>query len=158
LRAHDGRGPATSLSILLEENFASPESAYIELQTNPDRVRFIASFAKVVSELAESDSVAQGIIHDAGAEMALSVATALRRAGLLEGSAGAEVPRENPRVSWAGAIFLGLRLRGEFDAALHTLVPDVLLSAPRGLPLEGVALLPTLAAGHPLQAAIHRAT
>jgi glucosamine kinase len=150
LRAHDGRGEATTLTILLAENFSSPEAAYIELQTNPDRVRFIASFAKQVALLAESDPVAQKIIRAAGTEMALSVATALRRAGHEGGG--------SPLVSWAGSLLSGKRLRADFEEALRQLVPDVTLAAPLGLPLDGVALLPFVAENNPLRAGIFSAT
>ncbi len=151
LRAHDGRGEATSLTALLNENFSTPEAAYIELQTNPDRVKYIASFAKQVTTLAESDTVAAAIIRQAGHELAVSVATALRRAGLLSVNAA-------PRISWAGALLSGGRLHGEFEAALRGLVPTVDITRPLGLPLDGVALLPLLESDNPLRAAVHAAT
>jgi len=148
MRDHDGRGPATTLSALLHENFSSPEVAYIELQTNPDRVKLIASFATQVATRAESDGVAAEIIRGAGHELALSVATALTRAGLL-------AVGETSRVSWAGALLAGTRLRQEFAKALANLVPNVQIARPVGLPLDGVSLLPELANDNPLRSAIH---
>ena len=147
LRAHDGRGEATSLSSLLRQNFISPETAYIELQTNPDRVRFIASLAKEVAAHAEFDAIAERIIRTAGHELALSVATALRRAGTLAG--------QSPRVSWAGSLLTGHRLHAEFETALHRQVAGVIVTKPLGLPLDGVALLPSLTAENPLRTAVH---
>jgi len=153
LRSFDGRGEATSLTGLLEENFTSPEAAYIELQTNPDRVKFIASFARQIAAHAESDAVAKGVIDDAGGELALSVATALRRAGLTEKSHGGQAPV----VSWAGSLLSGELLFTAFETSLRQLVPAVELNPPLGAPLDGVALLPSLAPESPLYPAVHRA-
>ena len=147
LRAFDGRAEPTSLTTLIEQTFASPETAYIELQTNPDRVRFIASLAKLVAAHAESDAVAHGIIRKAGEELALAVATALAKAGSPAG--------ESPHASWAGALLSSVHLHAAFDAHLRVLVPGVRITAPLGLPLDGVALLPTLASDNPLRAAVH---
>jgi N-acetylglucosamine kinase-like BadF-type ATPase len=146
MRAHDGRGSVTSLSALVTENFSTPETAYIELQTNPDRVRLIASFAKQVADHAESDDVALSIMRSAGEQLALSVATALRRVGSPAG--------EDPRVSWAGSLLTGRLLHAEFEAALRRLVTNVVITAPQGLPLDGVALLPSLALDNPLRTAV----
>lgn len=147
LRAWDGRDEATTLTALLKDNFSSPEAAYVELQTNPDRVRLIASFAKQVAAHAESDDVARQIIRRAGGELALSVATALRRAGLME--------EEAPHVSWAGSLLNGVRLHTQFEAALWKLAPGVVITPPLGLPLDGVVLLASLTEDNPLRAALH---
>jgi glucosamine kinase len=154
MRSHDGRAEQTSLTFLLEENFTSPEAAYIELQTNPDRVRFIASFAKQVVDHAESDGVAREIIRRAGSELALSVATALRRVGLLEKSDGTSLLTSEPHVSWAGALLSGEILHADFEQSLRTQVPNVILSPPLGMPLNGVALLPSLQKDSPLLSAV----
>ncbi|GAB2828530.1 hypothetical protein GCM10027022_19590 [Alpinimonas psychrophila] len=147
LRALDGRGEATTLTALLKDNFSSPEAAYVELQTNPDRVRLVASFAKQVAAHAESDDVARHIIRRAGVELALSIVTALGRAGLLDEKA--------PRVSWAGSLLTGVRLHTQFEAALWKLAPGVVITPPLGLPLDGVALLPSLTEDNPLRSAIY---
>jgi glucosamine kinase len=149
LRAHDGRGQPTSLTSIVMQNFSSPEAAYIELQKNPDRVRLVASFAKQVSELADSDSVAEKIIHDAGEELALSVATAMRRAGTPAG--------EVPHVSWAGSLLSGARLHAEFEAALRRRLSGVIITAPMGSPIDGVALLLSLEPSSPLHSAVFAA-
>lgn len=162
LRAHDGRGEQTSLSRILAENFTTPEEAYIELQTNPDRVRLIASFAKEVAAHAEMDGVARDIIRRAGSELALSVATALNRAGLVGRPDGADARAHGegsdaagvPHVSWAGALLSGELLHGDFEASLRALVPNVSMSPPLGTPLDGVALLPFLTSDNPLLAAV----
>lgn len=155
LRAHDGRGEATTLNALLRDNFSSPEAAYIELQTNPDRVRFIASFAEQVATHAESDAVAEEIIRRAGEELGLSVATALHRAGLPADFGKGPGAGQSPHVSWAGALLSGARLHSEFESALRRLAPDVVITKPLGLPLDGVALLPSLTKENPLRSAIH---
>ena len=161
LCAWDGRGEATTLTALLKDNFSSPEAAYIELQTNPDRVRLIASFAKQVAAHAESDDIARHIIRRAGEELALSVVTALERAGLVKDSPAGQgsLPHSriaaSPNVSWAGALLTGVRLHTQFEAALWKLAPGVVITPPLGLPLDGVALLPSLTEDNPLRAAIH---
>ncbi|MCC6496221.1 MAG: hypothetical protein IT193_08170, partial [Propionibacteriaceae bacterium] len=82
LRAHDGRGPRTALTDVVRDVFPDLEQAYIELQTNPDRVRVVASFARAVSDLAAGDPVAADICARAGAELAHSAVAAARNVGL----------------------------------------------------------------------------
>ena len=72
MRSYDGRGEKTALLDLLTDNFSHPENAYIELQTHPDKVAYIASFAKQVIDLANTDATAKRVIENAGAELALS--------------------------------------------------------------------------------------
>jgi glucosamine kinase len=153
LRAYDGRGKDTSLTRLLEENFTSPETAYIELQAHPDRVKLIASFARDVAVHAQSDAVALAVINSAGSELARSVATALRRAELV----GGKIDGPGPSVSWAGSLLSGHLLFAAFEMSLCNLVPKVQLVAPLGSPLDGVALLPSLSRENPLHAEVQGA-
>ena len=83
MKSYDGRTDKSQLETLLE-NFSHPEEAYIELQTDVNRVALIASFAKAVTEIAESDATAKDIVQRAGSELALSAVTAAKRVGLLE--------------------------------------------------------------------------
>lgn len=52
MRAYDGRGPATDLTAAVLPRYPNLETAYIELQGDPDRIAVTASFAKAASELA----------------------------------------------------------------------------------------------------------
>jgi N-acetylglucosamine kinase-like BadF-type ATPase len=146
MKAYDGRIPQTSLIQLLEENFSHPEEAYIELQTDPNRVSRIASFAKHVTEHALSDDVAQSIVVSAGEELALSAVTAARTVGLLESS--------SPRFSWTGNVMKSDLLRETFLAAITQEVPGAVFTAPEGEPLDGVALIPNLGDDSPLRAGV----
>ena len=62
LRAYDGRGPGTALSAPVTADFPELDQMYLALQGDPDRVRRIASYARVVADLAASDEVAGAIV------------------------------------------------------------------------------------------------
>jgi glucosamine kinase len=148
MRSYDGRIEKSKLEKLLD-NFSHPEEAYIELQTDANRVSVIASFAKEVIELAENDSTAREIIQRAGAELAQSAATAARRVGLLE--------QPSPRFSWAGNVMKAELLKDSFIEALVGLVPTASFHEPIAEPIFGVALIPTLPADSPLMSVVHTA-
>jgi len=146
MKAYDGRIPHTSLIQLVEDNFSHPEEAYIDLQTDPNRVSRIASFAKHVSEHALSDDVARAIVVSAGEELALSAVTAARTVGVLETS--------SPRFGWTGNVMNSDLLRETFLAAITREVPHAVFTAPEGEPLDGVALIPILGDNSPLRAGV----
>ena len=148
MRSYDGRIENSKLEKLLD-SFSHPEEAYIELQTDANRVSVIASFAKEVIELAESDATAREIIQRAGAELAQSAVTAARRTGLLE--------QASPRFSWAGNVMKADLLKNSFTDAVAKLVPGASFHEPIGEPINGVALIPTLPADSPLTAVVHTA-
>ncbi|WP_313356700.1 BadF/BadG/BcrA/BcrD ATPase family protein, partial [Microbacterium sp.] len=59
MRAHDGRGPATALTAVVQECWPDLETAYVALQSAEDRVRTVASFAAPTARHAASgDEVA----------------------------------------------------------------------------------------------------
>lgn len=147
MRGYDGRLPRTSLTDLLSKHFANPEEAYIELQTNENRVAVIASFAPEVIEMAETDTAAHDIVQKAGEELALSALTAARRTGLVEIS--------EPHFSWAGNAMKANLLRKSFTDSLKKNLPSAVIHEPLGFPVNGVALLPTLASESPLQQMVH---
>lgn len=142
MKSYDGRIGPTQLSEILLDNFSHPEEAYIELQTNHNRVATIASFARQVLELASSDLVAKEIVENAGRELALSAAAAARRSGL-DGEL-------SPKFSWAGNLMRADSLREAFIENLVSILPGALISAPIAEPIDGVALLPSIPAGSPL--------
>jgi N-acetylglucosamine kinase-like BadF-type ATPase len=139
MRAHDGRGPATALSQVVTARFPRLDQAYIELQTDPDQVAVVGSFAVAVSELATSDGVAAAICRRAGEELALSASAAARAVGL-----------ERPAVCLVGAVFGSDAVRSACLDALERRVPGFRPVPARGEGIDGAEALLTLPAGHPL--------
>lgn len=148
MRSYDGRIQKTKLEGLLD-GFSHPEEAYIELQTNANRVSVIASFARAIIELAETDTTARELISQAASELALSAVTAARTAGLLDGA--------NPRFSWAGNMMKADLLKNTFIESIKAVVPTASFHEPIAEPIDGVALLPTLLADSPLRKVVHSA-
>lgn len=140
MRAYDGRGAATALTPVVLARFPRLEQAYIEVQTDADRVRLVASFARAVSDLAGADSVAAGICVRAGEELALSAATAASRAGL-----GAE-----PLICRVGNVFGSPAVSDAFGAALRRRRPGARLVDAAGDGLAGAVALLTLPPDHVL--------
>ena len=148
MRSYDGRIQKSKLETLLE-SFSHPEEAYIELQTNDNRVSVIASFARAVIELAETDSTAKDIVEQAGAELARSAVTAARRVGLLE--------QQAPRFSWAGNVIKSELVKNAFTKSVSSEVPNASFQEPIAEPIDGVVLLPNLPEDSPLRAVVHSA-
>jgi N-acetylglucosamine kinase-like BadF-type ATPase len=140
MRAHDGRGPATSLSEVVRSRWPDLEDAYVQLQSDPARVSVVAWFAEAVAARAASDEVAARICRDAGEELALSILTALRRAGA----------DAAPVVSAIGGVFRGEHVRAAFEEAVRDVHPAVRFEAPHGTGLDGAEALARLADDHPL--------
>jgi N-acetylglucosamine kinase-like BadF-type ATPase len=150
MRAYDGRGEKTALLDLLTNNFSHPENAYIELQTHPDKVAYIASFAKQVIELAETDATAKSVVESAGAELAVSALAGARRTGNLD--------LAQPLFTWAGSVMKSELLRNAFGTAIKASAPNAILQQPIGEPIDGVALLPSVPRDSPLSAKIYSAS
>lgn len=150
MKAYDGRTAPTELTNLIWKHFSHPEEAYIELQTDPNRVAAIASLAREVLEFANDDWAARAIVEAAGSELALSAATAAKRSGSTETGPGT--------FSWAGSVMRAELLRQSFAAELIKLIPEARVIPPLGDPIDGVALLPTIPAFSPLRAGIHMAS
>ncbi len=142
LKSYDGRIPETSLQKILWENFEHPEEAYVELQTNPDRVAKVASLARAVIEFADSDKAARQIVNAAAFELALSAATAARRSGVVNDA--------KPLFSWAGNVMKANLMRSEFEKQLLLQIPKAVLKPPIGEPIDGVILLPAVREQSPL--------
>jgi N-acetylglucosamine kinase-like BadF-type ATPase len=149
MRAYDGRGEKTALLDLLTNNFSHPENAYIELQTHPDKVAYIASFAKQVIELAETDAIAKSVVENAGAELAVSALAGARRTGNLDVA--------QPLFTWAGSVMKSELLRNSFGTAIKVSAPNAILQQPIGEPIDGVALLPSVPSDSPLSEKIFAA-
>jgi len=142
MRAFDGRGPATALTEVMLSDFPDLAQAYVDLQRDPDRIRRTASYAAHVARLADTDEVARGICDAAAEELALAVATGLRRVG--------EDRSESPAVCFLGGVLRGERVRSQLTARLASLWPHLEVREPLATSLEGAALLPGLAPGSAL--------
>lgn len=142
MRGYDGRRQMTGLTALLAEQFADLENAYLELQSDPDRVARIAAFSAQVNQLAASDRVAGNILDKAAAHLSESAQAALRRVGLGSGSA--------PRVAAIGGVFGSERVRRRFTDYLTLQWPTFALAEPIGEGIDGAAALLELRPGHPL--------
>lgn len=143
MRAYDGRGPATALTDVVRGRFPDLDKAYIQLQTDPDRVRLIARYARPVAALAETDAVACAICLDAGAELALSGATAARTIAE-PGDAGP------PLIALIGGLFSASAVRESCVANLRLSWPDFEPFEAIGDGLDGAQALPDVSLDSPL--------
>lgn len=146
LRAYDGRGPQTRLTAIVQARYPQLDQAYIELQSDPDRVRVVASLAQAVDELAATDEVAAGICRRAGTELALSAVTAARRAELAE--------REQPSFCLVGSVFRSELIRESCQSAIRHSLPYANVVPAEGDALLGAERLLTVTPDHPLHAHI----
>lgn len=143
LRAFDGRGEPTVLLERFTELFPDPAAAYVELQSDERRVSRIASFSKVVDDVAAGgDPVALGIVADAGHEHAASVLAGLGRVGMLEGPP--------PPVCTLGNVLRSERIRSAFIERLRDRWPGLELAEPAGTGLDGAELVASLPASSAL--------
>ena len=149
MRGFDGRGRITPLTDRLREVFPDLSAAYVELQADDRRVSRIASFAKVVDEVAAVDPVAAGILDAAAAELSESVLAGLRRVGLMRSTP--------PRVCALGQVLRSTRIRERFTSYLRLQWPGLELAEPLGNALHGAALLANLGEASPLSALVARA-
>lgn len=141
MRAHDKRGNATELTQRVQAHFPNLEDAYIEIQTNPERVQVVASFAKDVSELASTDSVAREISDQAAVELVESVATAWQRVAQ---------PNITPKIAVTGSVFKNSRIHETFVTELTKKITEFELVDTEGDGLTGAIALTSLEPNHPL--------
>lgn len=148
LRAFDGRGARTALLDAVEARFGDPAELYMTVQADVDRVRLTASFARDVAAAADAgDGAALRIERDAAQELARSVAAALERSGHRRG--------EPARVSRIGRVLeANARIRAAWAQRVVDLVPDAVVEAPAGDPLDGAERLLDVPLVHPLAASI----
>ena len=66
MRAHDGRGPATALTAVVQGRWPDLEDAYVQLQSDPARVSVVAWFAETVAAHAATDEVAASHLRGRG--------------------------------------------------------------------------------------------
>lgn len=133
LRAHDGRGPETALTAMVQQDFPDLELSYLELQRDPRKVSRIASYAKIVSGLAGTDEVSRSILESAAGELATSAVTALRRVG--------ELDQFSTLVASVGQVFKSKVLTGRFNTFVREQVPGAQIVKPLGTAVDGAAQL-----------------
>ena len=136
LRAHDGRGPATVLTETIGAQFDDIEQAYLQLHADPNKVARVASWAAQVSLAAEAgDEVSVAICRQAGAQLACSTATGLRRVGLGD---------EDSPVALLGGVMRSALIRESLEIGLDRLAPRARIVEPIGEGLDGAAALPAV--------------
>ncbi|GHH74599.1 hypothetical protein GCM10018793_16200 [Streptomyces sulfonofaciens] len=133
LRAHDGRGPATTLLAAAVDRFGSPDRLPLALHEDGSPARTAASFAPVVARAAaEGDEAARAVVLDAATALGAAVVAAAHRIG--GGDEGLPV-----------AVTGGLTALG--DVLMEPLTAAVTASGrlhprpPLGGPLDGARLL-----------------
>lgn len=142
LRGHDGRRQMTALTAVMAEEFDDIELAYLELQSAPDRVARIASFAQHVNRLAASDRVAGNILDKAAAHLSEAVLAGVRRVHLDS--------THPPRVAALGGVFRSERVLRRFTDYLSLEWPSFAVIEPDGEGIDGAERLLALEATHPL--------
>ncbi|WP_223881224.1 N-acetylglucosamine kinase [Nesterenkonia ebinurensis] len=150
MRAYDGRGPATALTNEVRRRWPDLPGAYIQLQNDSEAVSLVASFARVVGELAAEDQVAAEICQYAAAELAHSVITALRRVRQ-------DQPPASPQVATIGGVFGSVAISSEFWRLVRAAVPRVQPLQQSGHGVDGSSALFTVEADHPLRLLISAA-
>lgn len=138
LAAYDGRGPETALMERAEAEFPDLSQLYLAIQADPGRVKRIASWARIVSELSGRDDVSRSISQRAGALLADSALSAIR-------TVSAE-----PRISRVGNVFLNPVLEHSFRDRLLDRIPDIDVAEPAGSGLDGATMLPQVPQDSPL--------
>ena len=136
--ALDGRGPATCLTdsfLAIAGRLRQEWVAWIaDLDTTISHAHFqLRSFAPFVTQAAEGgDSVALSILDNAGAALAATVASAIRRAGHFSA----------PRVAMTGSVLEeSLHLRRAFQSELTAQLPGCHFVPVRASPAYGASLL-----------------
>ncbi|MEU4092875.1 BadF/BadG/BcrA/BcrD ATPase family protein [Streptomyces sp. NPDC026673] len=132
LRAHDGRGPDTTLLAAAARRFGDPDTLPAALANGGNPARTAASFAPEVARAAEAgDGVAGVIVRDA--------ATALGEAVL---AAAARITGDELPVTVTGGLTgLGEPLMAPLRAALDGTARPLRPRSPLGDPLDGARLL-----------------
>ncbi len=142
LRGYDGRRQMTALTRAMAEEYPELETAYLDLQADPDRVARVAAFAAKVDNLAASDRVAGNIVDKAAAHLSEAVQAAIRRVHL-------NGPHP-PRVAAIGGVFSSSRIVNRFTDFLCLQWPSFALTEPEGVGIDGAERMLTLPADHPL--------
>lgn len=150
MRDYDGRGESTVLLDDLISLYGEPAGAYLRIQSDPNRVRSVASFARVVLDAAEAgDGVAANVAMQAANELYASMDAALRQAGF--------VPEDAPVVCWTGGVVRSQILAQALARRFAAQWPNSRLLPALGDPLDGAERLSELPTDHPLFESISHA-
>ena len=148
MREFDGRGGSAGMLEVIRRDFGDPAAAYMVLQSDPGRVQRVASYARTVLDLAaDGDPTCHDIVVRAAGELADSAATGLRLVGQIR----------SPQASTLGGIFRSALMAASFAERLDSRIAGARVVAPRGVGLDGAALLARLPAHHPLRVAFAEA-
>ena len=138
LAALDGRGPGTRLADHFRAVAGRSQQEWIswvaDLEKSISHAHFqLRSFAPFVVQAADSgDKVALTILYEAGAALANTAVSVLRKVGQLNA----------PRVATAGTVLSkSSQLRQAFRAALSAQLPDCCIVPAQGGPAHGASLL-----------------
>ncbi|GAA3641046.1 BadF/BadG/BcrA/BcrD ATPase family protein [Microbacterium awajiense] len=145
MRSYDGREAPTALVDVVRSRWPDLENAYVDLQSDPDRVRVVASLAEAVTQLAPTDAVAAQITLHAARELAHSVITALRRVSDAE-------DHHEEVVAAIGGVFRSDSVRRRFEELVTEARPNARIEPAHGTALDGARSLSALAEQHPLKA------
>ena len=144
VRAHDGRGFATSLTELLcqEYEMCEPDELPAFVYAATTHVDDIARYGKLVFEAAQTgDAVASEILSRAGAELAHCVLAISRRLHMTDS--------EFPVAYVGGAFKAGELLLNPMRLQLQRDLPGATLQPPKATPVEGAAMMAIRAAQQP---------
>ena len=148
MRAFDGRGGSEGMLAAIRRDFGDPAVAYMVLQADPARVQRVAGYARLVLDLAAAgDRSCRDIVVRAAGQLADSAATGLRRVGQTDAA----------RAAGLGGIFRSPLMAESFADQLAATLPGSEVVTPRGVGLDGAALLARLPADHPLRSAFAEA-
>ena len=124
-RADDRGDPVIQLApplIIGQPEFDDIEQAYLQLHADPNKVARVASWAAQVSLAAEAgDEVSVAICRQAGAQLACSTATGLRRVGLGD---------EDSPVALLGGVMRSALIRESLEIGLDRLAPRAWIVEP----------------------------
>jgi glucosamine kinase len=140
MRAHDHRGPATSLTgaLLSALQAREPPQLVNSLSIAGADSSDVAALAAVCARAAhQGDTVASSIMRLAGTHLAASAAAVLSAMAL----------RQRPAIAVTGGVFQDVIVRQAFEAALRESHPDANLRPPRFPAGIGAALLALHACG-----------
>jgi glucosamine kinase len=131
LRAHDGRGSATSLTAAAHEFFGDTAGLAVHIHSLPRSVHSIAGFAPAVLAAAGDDRIAANIVAAAAEALAETVAAGVRATG------ADAVP-----VALGGRLIeTGDLLESAVTAAILAWVPAASVRRADGSPLDGARAL-----------------
>lgn len=143
LRAHDGRGPATTMTELLRRDYdMAPVDLPRFVYATTTHADDIARVGKLVIDAAvNGDAVARDIVTQSGAELAKAVLAVAQRLGLME----ADFP-----VAYVGGAFnAGETLIAPMRSAVLAAAPHARIVPPANTPVEGAARMAIRAATNP---------